>query len=262
MTFNSKSTALVIPLILTLGILSNSGCSTSSKSKELTKAESARLILDIAAGAINENDPTSALESIRHAETLAPELPEIPFLRSLAFELRKDFDRAIIEIKKALTLNPKSSAVNAQLGKLMLEVSKPADAVRPLTQAANDPYYREAFKARTHLGILFYRRGELEIAEKHFKRAVGESPIMACMAHYYLGHIALKNAKFDEAIRNYDRSTRALCASFADGHFAMGVAYQRARKTDQAKKKFLTVQQQFPRSRAAERSLDHLRDLP
>ncbi|MBL7717020.1 MAG: tetratricopeptide repeat protein [Bdellovibrionales bacterium] len=247
------------PLVLPLAF-SFAGCA-GKKSKELTKTESARMILDIAAGAINEKDPTDALEKIQFAESLDPSLPEIPFLKSLAFEQKNDLSRATIEIKKALTLNPKSSAVNAQLGKLMLEQGHPADAVRPLTQAANDPLYREAYRARTNLGILHYRRGELDLAAKHMKRAVTENPLMSCMAHYYLGHIALKAGKFDEAIRSYDRSTRSICGGFADGHYALGVAYQRSRKIEDARKKFLSVQQQFPRTAAAERSLDHLREL-
>lgn len=254
----NRSLIVLISLLAVCTVAS--GCS-GKKKKELTKAESARLILDMAAGAINERDPIDALEKIKLAESAEPSLPEIPFLRSLAYELKNDLERATIEIKKALTLSPKSSAVNAQLGKLMLEQGKPAEAIRPLTQAATDPLYREAYKARTNLGILFYRRGELEIAAKHMKKAVSENPLMACMAHYYLGHLSLKAGKFDDAIRNYDRSTRAICGGFADGHFALGVAYQRARKNEEARKKFLSVQQQFPRSSAAERSMDHLREL-
>jgi TolA-binding protein len=93
-------------------------------------------------------------------------------------------------------------------------------------------------------------------------RAVLDAPNQACIALYYRGHIKLREAKFDEAIHDYDQATRKTCAKFGEAHLALGIAYEKNRQFELARKTFLEIQKRYPNTKLAEQALDQLRYLP
>src|SRR5690606_14700263 len=131
-----------------------------------------------------------------------------------------------------------------------------------LEAASSDALYRDSFKADTNLGILFYRRGELAKAVEKLDRAIRSSPLRSCHAYYYRGHIGLKQGRFEEAARFYDKATQKFCAGFADAHLALGIAYQRGRQYDKARKKYLDIKQAFPGTKVADQAMERLKFLP
>ena len=145
---------------------------------------------------------------------------------------------------------------------MLLDSGNYHDAEAPLLKAASDPSYADAYKPHSNLGILFYRRGQFVPAQKYLNQAVAEAPARACIAHYYLGHIQLKQGKFSEATRSYDRATQNFCTNFADAHLALGIAYERNKQYDLARKKFLDIKINFPNSQIAEQAMDRLTYLP
>ena len=107
-----------------------------------------------------------------------------------------------------------------------------------------------------------HRRGDIATAQREFQRATEDAPADACIAYYYLGHIRLKQSKFNDAATYYDKETQRLCASFTDAHLAVALAYQRAGRIDQARKKYLEIRQNFPQSPAATVAIKKLTELP
>ena len=128
--------------------------------------------------------------------------------------------------------------------------------------AARNPLYRDSYKAETNLGIIEYREGNFAKAAEHFGRAADQSPNEACIAHYYRGHLALKDNRFKDAIRDYDRATRRLCGSFSEAQLGLGIAYKRNGDFDKARRKFLEIQRNFPDTKVAEQANQHLRAIP
>ena len=241
--------------------LAITGCAGAAK-KPLSGREKAELYVNVANGALLEGDPTAALHALLTAEEADPSLGDIFHSRAIAYEAKKEPEFAIREARKAVELMPKVAAAHNTLGKLLMDNGKTQEAIPHLMTAAKDPYYAEAYKPQTNLGILYYRQGDYAKASHYLMQASQTSPSSSCHAHYYMGHIRLRQGQMDLAIREYEKATDAFCARFVDAHFALGIAYERSRKFDNARKIYLSIRSSFPRTKFAEKAMERLRDIP
>ena len=253
----------ILNVLLIVMMLFVFGCATDNpKQREYTKLDKARMLVEMANGSLLDGDATGALQSIARAEETDSDVPELYHTKALAYYMKHDLDTAILAAQKAVSLKPDYSDANNTLGKLLMEKGRLKDAVKILGLAANDPLYRDAYKSWTNLGILEYRRAEYDKAEGLLTRAIQESPMQACIALYYRGHINLKNLHLIEAIRDYKDASKKLCAHFGDAYVALGLAYRQNRQNKEARKVFLEIQQRYPNTQFAQQALDYLKTLP
>lgn len=252
--------AWVIAFTLTLFSL---GCASKSTShKQLSKADRARLYIEIANGEILQGNPTVALQNLVKAEAEDPTLPELYHSKSLAFYAKHDLNRAIQYARQAVKIKPDYSDANNTLGRLLLEIGDYNGAEQPLQAAASDPLYREAYKAWTNLGILKYRQGQYVASEAYLDRAIQDAPLQSCIAYYYRGHIRLRSTHINDAIEDYKQATFKFCANFAQAQLALGLAYQEQKQYQLARKTYLEIQKRYPNTKIAEQALDQLKYLP
>lgn len=248
--------------------LSLSACATSKRSpsgsprREPTHAERARMLIEIANSALLEGDAVGALENLQRAEKEDAQLPELYHSKALAYYMKRDVPTAIVQARKAVDLKPDYSDANNTLGKLLIDAGQADLAIEPLTTASKDPIYRDAHKPLTNLGIIYYRRGTYDLAEKNFSRAIQESPDGACVAYYYRGHLRLRESRFSDAQNDYDNAGKRSCTGFADARLALGIAYERSKQYELARKTFVDVSNRFPNTKVAEQAMKHLRFLP
>lgn len=239
------------------------GCATPEKTqKSLSPTERARLLVEVGNGALLEGDPTGALQSLVQAEKEDPNLPELHHSKALAYYAKHDLNKALTSAKKAISLKADYSDANTTLGKLLLDAGKYDEAKAPLNLAAQDPLNRDAYKAWTNLGIIQYRQGDYLKAGSLLNQAIQSAPQVACVAYYYRGHLKLRDSNFDEAIENYGLATKRFCANFGDAYLALGIAYQRGRHYELARKTFLEIEKRYPNTKLAERALDQLKYIP
>jgi Tfp pilus assembly protein PilF len=236
--------------------------SSETKKKEPTPTETARMLIDVANGAILEGDATGALENLFRAEKFDSKLPELYHSEAIAFYMKHDLDTALEKARKAVALNPGYADANNTLGKLLIDKGQGEEAIPYLTKAADNPLYREAFKPLTNLGIIYYRRGNYEQSDYYLSRAITESPDRSCVAFYYRGHIRLHDSRFKDALSDYDHAGKKVCAGFADAHLAMGIAYERSKQYELARKKYLEIESRFPNTPYADQAMNHLRSIP
>jgi Tfp pilus assembly protein PilF len=260
----SRSYQLVLSAALS-AVVALPGCAsapTSEKKKEPTATERAQMLVEIANGSLTEGDATGALETLMRAEKEDSSLPELHHSKALAYYFKKDLTSAIEEARKAVELKPNYSDANNTLGKLLVDTGKGREAVPYLEKAANDPINREAFKPLTLLGMMSYREGQYGKAEGYLSRAIEAAPTGACVAYSYRGHLRLRESRFREAVKDYDSAGKRMCASFVDAHMAMGIAYERSKQYDLARKKYLEIQDRYPNTQFADQAMNHLRSLP
>jgi len=251
-------------LVFSVLLFAASACSSGGKSRS-TAEEKARMYLEAAVAAKAEGDITGALQYVNEAEQLDDSLPELHHLKAIVLNQKRERALAIQSVRRALELRPKYSDAMNTLGRFLMDDGKASsihEAEKWLKTAASDLLYRDAWKPRTNLGIIHYRRGEDVKAMEQLNKAVAASPLHACVAHYYIGHIRLKTGSFLEAARSYDRATQKFCAGFADAHLAEGVALERGRDYDKARKKFLEVTKTFPNTSVADQAMNRLKSLP
>lgn len=245
-----------------LFVLFLAGCASSGGLREAPAPDKVQLRLDAAAAALLEGDPTGALQHLHAVEDDAQGNPNFFHVRALAYAAKKDLHSAISDTRRAIELDPQFSDARNSLGKFLIDQGKLSEAKAPLLRAARDPLYRDAFKSYTLLGIAQYRLGELDAARQSFASAVQSDAGRSCLAHYYSGHIFMKQGKINDALRSYEKSTLQFCASFADGQLAYGIALKRNGQSAQARHAFLNLRERFPKSPAAEQALIQLKDLP
>ncbi len=212
--------------------------------------------------AFGENDYASTFQNLDKAKEFDSSLPEIDHPPGTHFLPKKEMERALYFAKKSIELKPDYSDANNTVGKFLLDMGRSEEAVPYLQKAAGDVKYQDAYKPLTNLGILYYRKGDFEQSKNHFKKAALTDANRSCVASYYLGHLSMRTGKLQDAVQNYDRATRRFCGAFADAHLALGIAYQRGKQFDLARKKFLDLKQRFPETSVAEQAMKHLRELP
>jgi type IV pilus assembly protein PilF len=253
--------SVLLVLLLTLGGCATGSGGIGSPPKKISDTERARLFLEAANASLAESDPTGALQNLVTAEKLDPSNAEVFHSKALAYHAKGDLPSSVTAARRAVALMPNYSDANNTLGKLLMDAGSPAQAEAPLLRAASDPLYRDSYKPNTNLGILYYRLGKLKKAGEHLDKAVAEAPAYACVAYYYRGHLRLKEGDFARAAVEYDRATQKVCANFADAHLALGIAYERGKQFDRARKTFLSIRDSFPNTKVAEQAMERLRYL-
>ena len=220
------------------------------------------MLIETASADLNEGDPTSALINLKSAEELDTHSAQIQYLLALTYYQKGEAGMATRAARKSIQFAPEFSAAKNTLGKLLLDQGKLPEAEKYLNEAAHDLTNREAYIAKTNLGVLYNKKLNPVLAEQWFSKAIFEGGDNACMASYYRGQMYFEKNQFEKANADFKRASRNNCSQFSDAHLAIGKTFLRMKKYDQARAKFLEVQQLFPTSDAAMKANDYLREVP
>jgi type IV pilus assembly protein PilF len=245
-------------LILTLFLIS--ACS-SSENKKLTDSEKAQLYIESATTALNEGDSTSAMSYLQEAKKLKKSGFEIEYLLSMGFYQKGELDQAIASGKKAVQLNPEFSPAKNALGRFYLEKGNLAAAEPLLKDAASDLTYRDAFLAKTNLGVLYGKKKNLAESERWYSKAILDAGNAACMASFYRGELFLSKNELEKAYSDFKQSSKYNCTGFTDAHLALGKTLMLMKKNEQARAKFVEIQKLFPSTEAAKKANQYLKEI-
>lgn len=253
-------------LSLGVGLLGLAGCA-SSRSGERANVDKtspqyrAGLLIEASQSALLEKDISAVFRYLQQAEQIDPKRSDIYHMRALAYTAKQDTPNALLQMKKAHDIDPRNASINNTYGKILMDANQQNEAQIYLKSAASDPTFSEAYKPRTSLGIIQYRKGNYGEARREFSLAVQEKPQLACIANFYLGHIEMKYGNLRSATLRYEKATQKICAGFPDAHYALGVAFERQKRFDLAKRKYLEVRQNFPESKVSSQAVEKLRNL-
>ena len=209
-----------------------------------------------------EGDPIGALQFLARAEELDSKYAPVYHAKALAYAYRKDFPSALREMKKSVELDPENPYALNTYGKFLLDANRLEEAEPFLIKAGDNPVFRESYKANTNLGILYYRKNDIEHADQRFQKSINDDPINSCIAYYYRGHLAVRKGQIPEAAKLYERASQKQCAAFADAHLAVGMMSERQGKLEEARKKYLEIRQNFPDTKASEAAMERLKKIP
>jgi Tfp pilus assembly protein PilF len=249
---------IVSALFLTLFLMS--ACS-SSENKKLSDNEKAQLYIESATSALNEGDATSAMSYLQEAKKLKKTGFELEYLLSMTFYKKGELDLAIASGKKAVQLAPDFSPAKNALGRFYLEKGNLTAAEPLLKQAAADLTYREAYLAKTNLGVLYGKKKDLAESERWYSKAILDAGNAACMASYYRGELLLAKNDLEKAHSDFKQASKFGCTGFTDAHLALGKTLMRMKKNDQARAKFVEIQKLFPATDAAKKANQYLKEI-
>ncbi len=163
----------------------------------------ARSLQDLGAGAVDL--PVQELTQLRDQN---PASPAVRLGLGKAQIARRDADAAIVELQKAVELDPKNTEAQYQLG-YVYQVMKqnPAAAVAPFEKAAAAEPGNVMF--RTSLGSALLGAGQTDRAVEELAKVTGTEGYSGSQAWFYLGAAQLKAGRFQEAVAALEKALAA-----------------------------------------------------
>ncbi len=182
---------------------------------------SAGLLLELTRIARQQKDYQGALGYLAHARDLEPNNASVHYYfgvvcvdASLIAEARNSFE-------KAVKLEPENAEYNYAMGAASAFQHDPAEAVpyfeKYLKLKPNDP------RGKLAMGAALFRAKDYEAAIPWLKESTGIAGI-ATKAHYYLGAIALKEGRLDDAFFELQEALKGQ-ADYADAFAELGQYY-------------------------------------
>lgn len=165
-----------------LGVLVLSGCASSAppvatgsdmltESDETVARKRARIRLELAVGYYNNGQTTIALDELKQSIAADPTLLEAHNLRGLIYMRLNDAALAEESFRKALQINPQASSVQHNLGWMLCQQGRMAEAQRQFLAAIAEPAYVDKAKSWMALGVCQSRAGQRVEGEASLKRA-------------------------------------------------------------------------------------------
>ena len=223
-------------------------------------------LVDLAIAQFNTDQFQQALVTLE-AVGVSAQAPAVYHMRGKCYFMMNEFDKAAVELQKALQLSPRDYDVSYTLALAHLKRGKPAEAnqifSRMIAELGNRPQLRvligrayrqtgflseatEEFKKaitldpkfpRVHyyLGLSYLLKdgaSRLDEAEAEFKLEVAAHPD-DFFPNYYLGIVSTIGRKWEAAVGFLEKANK-LQPNNPDPYFYLGQAYQGLQRYDQA----------------------------
>lgn len=141
------------------------------------------------------------------------------------YYVEKEYDKAEIEYKKILELDPKHKDAHYWLGFIYLGKNRPQEAEEEFKrQIAVNPESKEAADAIFELGGIYYNKGRIKEAEEAWKQALEINPETP-LAHNNLGFLYMNKKMLREAEIEF-RKELAVNSKSDRAMFNLGLLYR------------------------------------
>lgn len=150
------------------------------------------------------DDMAKALDQAEKLSQSDDEKENIWFMRGAMFERQKKVDRAEVEFRKVLKVNPESSGAMNYIGYMLadrnMRLQESFDLInKALDQDPGNGAYLDS------LGWVLYRMGRYDEAEKQLRRALEKTPRDPTV-HDHMADVLMKQSKVREAVAQWERS--------------------------------------------------------
>jgi len=143
---------------------------------------------------------------------------------------QKNFDKAVINYKKSIEINPDYAEGHNNLGSALYKLGKFNEAIDSYQRALKiKPNFTEAYN---NLGLAFEDLGKFNEAIDSYQRAIKINPEYA-EAYNNLGVTFMMIGKFNEAIDSYQRAIK-INPEYAEAYNNLGNVYDINEKVDEA----------------------------
>jgi spermidine synthase len=185
----------------------------------------------------SEEERREFLEKILAILTLIRErtiYAEENYQNAIKYLRAKEYDKAALELERAVNLNPEFSEAHLRLGIIYNRIGKRDEAIFRFRRALEiNPRYAAA---HSNLGSIYYFKGILEEAAKELEEALKIDPYLA-EAHNSLGGVYFKKGMIELA-RSEVQKALDINPGYAEAHKNLGLIYLRQGLISAAVKEF------------------------
>ena len=189
--------------------------------------EAQRLAIEVKAAKaleyLGQGQPSLAAQDLTALRDENPEVAEVRLGLARALVAQRQADAAIVELQKAVELDPNNAEAQFQLGNVSLLLKgNPAAAVGPLEKAVSlEPGNATS---RTTLGLALYAQKQYDRAIEELKKVTASPDYNRVDAWLYLGQAYVGAKRYKEAVPALEKATSV--APNSDQAFAfLGWAY-------------------------------------
>lgn len=173
-------------LLLATILVTGAGCA-SGKDKHAAQDESGRL-LRLAYVQMERQQTQEALATTNDAIKRDPKNAEAHNFLGLIYMSQTDYPKAVVSLKEAVKLNPFFTDAHNALGNAYRGTKEYDKALAEFQIALKDKTYKTPEKVHLNLGHLYLDQGAMSSAVQEYERAIAINP------KYALGYLALGTA--------------------------------------------------------------------
>ncbi|MBN2351715.1 MAG: tetratricopeptide repeat protein [Spirochaetales bacterium] len=180
------------------------------------------------------NDFQGAIEDFKKALTLDPDYAAAYNNMGTVYSAKGDLEQAVKEYDKAVQLDPRYAEAYNNRGKAYADMRDYKQAMKDFNKTIElNPNYAEAYKNR---GNAYSDLGDRAMADKDYAKAIEVDPEFAD-AYINRGNLFSVKGDIDNAIANYRKAVE-LNPNYAEAYNNLGLAYQAKGALDSSLKDF------------------------
>ena len=210
----------------------------------------ARIHMELAGGYFARGQTNDALDEVKQALAIKPDLPAGYDLRGLIFAALNDADRADESFHRALQLAPRDPDIHHNYGWYLCQRGHYAEADAEFAQALAEPTYRGTSRTMLAQGVCQVRAGRLEDAEHTLSRAYELDPANPSTA-VNLAEVLYRRGEYERALFYARRvNTKDELVTAQTLWLAMRIEHKLGQE-QQVQDTGARLRQKFPQSREA-----------
>lgn len=224
--------------------------------------EQAELFLNKGISFIEIRQFNSAAKELLEAEKYSPYDHKIHYFLGMAYDGKGMRDKAIEELKEAISLKEDYSEAHNYLGALYLDMQLWDQAIEEFDLALANPIYDTPAMALYNAGWAYYSKKDYQTALKKYRDALRKEPLtyLRPQIEKNIGLLYFDQNNISEAIVHFEKAAE-LDSSLYYAHFLLGECYLRIKDTEKARKAFQSVIKLSPNSLLGQKAKSYIQSL-
>lgn len=241
-----------------------SACNTPGP-REVALADTKRDYADVK---LSQGEPEMAIKEYQAALELNPNDVETHYGLAEAYRRKGMLPDTERELREVLRLQPDHHEARLSLGVAYLQMERWSDAAAEFQRLAEDPTFIRPTRALVNLGWAHYKSGDLEGAKADFERALRADP-SNYVAHLDLGIVFYDKGELVEAIRHFEEAVKIVAErpvkvygpAEAEARYRTAQAYLRLGQRERAVDTLRVAVERGGESEWGRKSTDYLKVL-
>ncbi|NIP39093.1 MAG: tetratricopeptide repeat protein [Candidatus Dadabacteria bacterium] len=212
-----------------------------------TKPKDGTTIADqktLAVSSFKRRNYKQALEEIDVAEQMDPKDPEVHLIRGIILFAIQDLEGAEKSYKKAIELKPEYSEAHFNICGLFLNLERYDQAIAHCKKATDDRLYKSRDRAFTAIGVAYFNKGDLDMAENYYEKSLRVNPSLVYTRNQ-LGKLYVAQGRLHDAIDEFQAAVTGY-QLYDEAHYNLGITYLKLKETFKACSSFKRVLEVAP----------------
>lgn len=224
--------------------------------------QQAEIFLNKGISLIQMKQFNAAAKELIEAKKYSPNDPKIHYYMGMAYHGKGMRDKAIEELKIAISLKDDYSEAHNYLGTLYSDMELWNQAIEEFDRALANPFYDTPVMALYNAGWVYYSKKDYDTALKKYQDAWQREPLtnLRPQIEKNIALIYIAQNNIHAAIDHLEKSVE-LDSCIYDAYFLLGECYLRIQDIEKAKTAFRKVIKLSPQSSFGQKAKSHLQSL-